>query len=151
MNEFFRTLPAAGRALWEFMDGFYGIAIIIGSVALLALFVFLAKTWRAEHSWLSAISGVMAASVVFWWAFGILPSAFTFFLDGERDLLEGTLVPASLPGMDNFYEVARDSTVVGMQTVFVIIFVMAALRIQRRYPRSLAEGEDKTPATGGYK
>jgi hypothetical protein len=151
VNEFFATLPEAGAALWEFMEGFYGITIIIGSIALAALALYLAKAWRDTHSWLSAISGITGASIVFWWAFGILPSAFTYFMDGERDRFEGTLVPAALPGMENFYQVFRDVTVVGMQTVFVLIFAVALLRIQRRYPRSLAEGEEKSPATGGYR
>jgi hypothetical protein len=151
VNEFFATLPEAGRSLWDFMEGFYGIAIIVGSVVLVAVLLFLAKTWRDEHSWLSAIAGVSGAGVLFWWAFGIIPSAFTYFMDGERGMLEGTLVPGALPAMDNFYEVARDATVVGMQTVLGVIFAIAMLRIQRRYPRSLAEGEEKSPATGGYR
>jgi hypothetical protein len=151
VNEFFATLPEAGQALWEFMEGFYGIAIFLGSVVLAALLFYLAKIWRDDHSWLSAISGISGASVAFWWAFGIMPSAFTFFMDGERDLLEGTIVPAALPAMDNFYAVFRDAVVVGMQTVFVIVFAVAMLRIQKRYPRSLGEGEEKSPATGGYK
>jgi uncharacterized membrane-anchored protein len=151
VNEFFTTLPQAGAALWEFMDGFYGVVIFLGSVVLTAALLFVAKAWRDTHSWLSAIAGISAASVAFWWAFGILPSAFTYFMDSERDLLEGTLVPGALPAMDNFYQVFRDVVVVGMQTVFVVVFAIIMLRIQRRYPRSLAEGEEKSPATGGYR
>jgi hypothetical protein len=151
VNEFFATLPEAGAALWEFMEGFYGIAVIIGSIALTALFLYLAKAWRDNHSWLSAISGITGASIAFWWAFGILPSAFTYFMDGERDRFEGTLLPEGLPLMDNFYQVFRDSVVIGMQTVFVVLFAVAMLRIQKRYPRTLAEGEEKSPATGGYR
>jgi hypothetical protein len=151
VNEFFATLPEAGAALWSFIDGFYGIVVTIGSVALAALFLFAAVRWRDTHSWLSAIAGVSAAGIAFWWAFGIIPSAFTYYMDGNRPLLEGTVVPAALPGMDNFYEVFRDSVVVGMQVVLGVVFAMAMLRIQRRYPRSLAEGEEKSPATGGYR
>jgi hypothetical protein len=151
VREFFSTLPEAGVLLWEFMEGFYGVAIALGSFALAALFLFLAKIWRDNHSWLSAIAGVSGGSILFWWAFGIIPSAFTYFVDGERDVFEGTLLPGQLPGMDNAYEVLRDVTVVGMQTLFVVVFLVAMLRIQRRYPRSLAEGEEKTPVTGGYR
>lgn len=151
MSEFFGTLPEVGAALWEFGEGVYGLAIMFGSIALFALFAFLAKIWRDGHSWLSALSGVMAASIAFWWAFGILPSAQTFFLDGERDLLAGTIIPESLPGMDNFYQVFRDVLAVGQQTVFGVAFAVALLVLQRRYPRSLAEGEEKSPATGGYR
>jgi hypothetical protein len=151
VNEFFTTLPEAGAALWDFMEGFYGIAILVGSIVLAALALFLAKTWRDTHSWLAAVAGITGASIAFWWAFGIIPSAFVYFMDGQRDLLEGTLVPGGLPGMDNFYEVARDATVVGMQTVLAVVFAVAMLRLQRRYPRSLADGEEKSPATGGYR
>jgi hypothetical protein len=151
VNEFFSTLPVAARALWEFMEGFYGLAIMVVSIVLIAVLLYLAKAWRDEHSWLSAIAGVMGASVAFWWAFGIVPSAFTYFMDGERDVFEGALVPEALPGMDNFYQVFRDVAVVGMQTVFVLVFAILLLRIQKRYPRSLAEGEEKAPATGGYR
>jgi hypothetical protein len=151
VSEFFATLPEAGAALWGFIEGVYGLAIGAASIALAALFLFLAKSWRDTRSWLSAISGMMGASIAFWWAFGILPSAFTYFMDGERDRFEGTLLPEGLPLMENFYQVFRDSVVIGMQTVFVVLFAVAMLRIQKRYPRTLAEGEEKSPATGGYR
>lgn len=151
MGEFFGAIPEVARAFWVFMEGLYGVAIIVGSVVLTALFAFLAKAWRGTRDWLSAVSGMTAASIAFWWGFGILPSAFVYFMDGERDIIEGTLLPGSLPGMDNFYQVLRDSIVMGQTILFVILFAMGMLMIQRRYPRTLAGGEEKSPSSGGYR
>jgi hypothetical protein len=94
---------------------------------------------------------MMAGFVAFWWAFGIIPSAFIYFADGNRDLLEGTLFPGALPMMDNAYQVFRDSIVVGLTVIAVVAFSLAAAALQRRYPRTLAEGEEKAPASGGYR
>jgi hypothetical protein len=151
ISEFFRTLPAAAEALWNFAEGFYGLTVTIGSVALFALFGFLAMTWREGHGWLSAVFGMMAGFIAFWWAFGIIPSAFIYFMDGSRDVLGGTLVPESLPGMDNAYQVVRDITVVNLTVIAVVVFCLAAAALQRRYPRTLAEGEERGPTSGGYK
>lgn len=151
MDEFFATLPEAGAALWDFMDGFYGLAITVGSIVLVVGLLSLAKVLRPNHEWLSAISGMTGVAIAFWWAFGIMPSAFTFFMDGNRDLFEGRLLPEALPAMENVYAVLRDVIVMGMQTVFVVAFALGMAVLQKRYPRSLAPGEEKSPATGGYK
>lgn len=151
MGEFFGAIPEVARAFWGFMDGLYGVAIILGSILLTAGLLFLAKAWRPTHEWLSAVAGMMAASIAFWWAFGIMPSAFVYFMDGERDLIQGTLVPESLPGMDNFYQVLRDSIVMAQTGLFIVLFAVGMLMLQRRYPRTLAAGEEKSPSTGGYR
>lgn len=151
ISQFFGTLPDAVSALWEFADGFYGLAVTVVSILLAALFAFLAKSMREDHGWLSAIFGIMAGFIAFWWAFGILPSALIYYMDGNRDLLEGTIFPGPLPGMDNAYQVTRDVLVVLEQTIAVVVFSMLALRIQRRFPRTLAEGEERGPTSGGYK
>jgi hypothetical protein len=151
ITEFFRTLPAAGQALWSFAEGFYGLAVTLASIALFALFAFLAYSLRELHGWLSATFGIMAAFIAFWWAFGIIPSALIYYMDGSRDLLAGTLFPESLPGMDNAYQVIRDNLVVAETVLATVVFCMAAAAIQRRYPRALAEGEERGPTSGGYK
>jgi hypothetical protein len=151
ISQFFGTLPQAVRALWEFAEGFYGLAITVVSVLLAGGLLFGAQVLRDTHQWLSATFGVMAGFVAFWWAFGILPSAFIYYMDGQRDLLEGTVVPGALPLMENAYQVARDSLVVGMTVLAVVAFSLAAAAIQRRYPRTLAEGEERGPTSGGYK
>lgn len=151
VSQFFGTLPAAGRALWELIEGVYGLAIIAGSAILFVAFAFVARTWRDTHGWLSATFGMMAGFIAFWWAFGIIPSAFIYFADGSRDLLEGTVFPGPLPMMENAYQVTRDIIVTTETALAVIVFSLAAARIQREFPRTLAEGEEKSPATGGYK
>lgn len=151
MGEFLGAIPEVARAFWSFMDGFYGLAIMAASLVLGAGLLFLAVTWRGTHEWLSAITGMMAAAVGFWWSFGILPSAFVYFMDGRRDMIEGTLVPSAVPGMENFYQVLRDVIVVGQQTLFAVLFAVVMLMIQKRYPRTLVSGEEKSPATGGYR
>jgi chromate transport protein ChrA len=151
ISQFFRTLPEAVAALWTFADGFYGLAVTVVSVVLTAALLFFAKAWRDTHSWLSATFGMMAGFVAFWWAFGILPSALIYYLDGNRGLLEGTVLPGALPLMDNAYQVTRDTLVVIETALAIVAFSMLAAAIQRRYPRTLAEGEERGPTTGGYK
>lgn len=152
LREFFGTLPEAFRALWEFGDGWYSVGITVVSLALFAGFLLLAKVLRRPgHEWLAAVSGVLAGAVAFWWLFGILPSAWVYFADGQRELLEGTVLPGAIPGADNFYQIVRDVVVIAEQGVAVAAFAAAAVVIQKRYPRTLAEGEEKSPATGGYK
>lgn len=151
ISQFFRTLPDAGVALWEFADGFYGLAVTAVSVVLAVGLLFLARLWRDTHGWLSATFGLMAGFIAFWWAFGILPSALIYYMDGSRDLLEGVVFPGALPMMDNAYQVTRDILVVGETTLAVLAFCLACAAIQRRYPRTLAEGEERGPTSGGYK
>lgn len=153
IKQFFRTLPEVAVAFWDFIEGFYGLAVLAVSLVLFALFAFLAWRWRegGRHGWLSTIMGAMAGTVAFWWIFGILPSAFVYFTDAERDLLEGTVMPTAIPGADNFFEVFRDLVFAGFQGLALLLFIVAAVWIQKRYPRALAEGEEKEPSTGGYK
>lgn len=151
VGEFFSALPAALRALWEFGDGFEGLAIMLGYLAMAVLFLFLAYRLRPVRGWLSAIFGGMAITIGFLWGFGILPSAWVYFADGNRVLLEGTMIPSALPGADNFYEVFRDTVVVIETALAVTVFCTVALAIQRRFPRTLMEGEEAGPKSGGYK
>jgi hypothetical protein len=151
LGDFFRALPQALQALWRFGDGFYGLAVMLGYAGLALLFVFLALKLRPTRGWLSSIFGIMAATIGFFWGFGILPSAWVYFADGHRELLEGTVIPSALPGAENFYEVFRDSVVMVLTGLGVAGFCLAALAIQRRYPRALVEGEEAGPRTGGYK
>jgi hypothetical protein len=151
IGEFFRALPDVFVALWGFIDGFRGVAVAIGSGILAAAFAFGALRLRDSSGWLSAIFGMMALAVVMWWLFGIIPSAWVYFADGQRDLLGGTVIPESLPLLDNFYNVFRDAIVMAETGIGVLAFIVAAFWIQKRYPRSLAEGEESRPQSGGYK
>ncbi len=157
LGEFFGTLPEVGRALWQFARGWAGVAIVIGSIALTAACLFAAKQLRDDHGWLSAIFGIMAATIAAWWAFGILPSAWIYFADGQRDLMEDTVIPGTLGFggnaviAENFYQVFRDLVVMAETTIAMVAFGVVALLVQRRYPRALAEGEEARPQSGGYK
>ena len=156
VGEFFTTLPEVGRALWGFMRGWAGVAIIVGSGAMMIGFSAAAFKLRDTYGWLSAIFGIMAATVAAWWAFGIIPSAWIYFADGQRDLMENQVIPGSIAFgdfvvMSNFYQVFRDIVVVIENSIAVVVFAIAALWIQKRDPRALAEGEDARPQSGGYK
>ena len=156
VGEFFRTLPLVGAALWDFMRGWAGVAIIIGSGAMMIGFGLAAFKLRDTYGWLSAIFGMMSATVAAWWAFGIIPSAWIYFADGQRDLMENTVIPGTFgigrfQMAENFYQVFRDMVVMGETTVAMIVFAVLALQIQKRFPRALAEGEEARPQSGGYK
>ncbi len=151
VGEFFGALPDVFAALWEFIDGFRGVGVAVGSGALAVVFTFAALRLRDSSGWLSAIFGMMGLTVAMWWLFGIIPSAWVYFADGQRNLLGGTVIPEALPLMDNFYNVFRDAVVLGETGIAILAFVVAGFWIQKRYPRSLADGEEARPQSGGYK
>lgn len=151
VGEFFRAIPEALSALWQFAEGFYGLAVMLGYLIAAVFFVWLAVIFRPTRGWLSAVFGIMAVTIAFFWGFGIVPSAWVYYADGARELLEGTVVPAALPGAENFYEVFRDTVVVILTALAIMGFAVAAGAVQKRYPRVLAEGEEAGPKSGGYK
>ena len=151
VGEFFGAIPEVGAALWDFIRGWAGIAIMLGSALLTALFAGIALKLRDSYGWISAIFGSLAALIVLWWFFGIIPSAWVYFADGRTDLLGGRVIPNALPFATNFYEVFRDLVVVAEQGVAVLGLVVVVLQIQKRFPKALAEGEEARAQSGGYK
>lgn len=151
MGEFFTVVGEIFSRLWDFGDGFYGVGITAVSIAIVVLCCVGAVRLRDNHEWLSAVVGVTGGVVGVWWLLGILPSAWFYFVSGEQDYLEDRAIPASLPGLDDFYNVFRDTIVVAITAVGAVALVIAILWVQRRYPRGLAEGEEKGAASGGYK
>lgn len=151
MGEFFSGLGDGAVALWEFGGGVRGILVVAVSALLTALFCFGALKLRDVSGWLSSILGMMAGTIVMWWIFGILPSAWFLFFDGHRELLGGRVVPNALPAMQNFYAVLRDGVVLAETGVGILGFAVVALWVQKRWPRALGEGEEARPQSGGYK
>lgn len=165
-GDFFRAIPDAAKALWEFGDpsglgrGWWGIVILlIWGVFFTAIPLLIAKRTYGKHEWVSATMGVIAGLSIFWWLFGILPSGWIYYVDSAKDVLAGPIIPetASLTFGDykldiasNLYEVIRDSVVVVEHLVAFGLVFWAALRIQDRLPKTLAAGETK-PGAGGYK
>jgi hypothetical protein len=137
--------------LWRFIAGWRGVGVTIGSIVLTVAFAMGARMVRERSGWLSAILGMMSLTIVMWWLFGILPSAWVYFSDAQKALLAGRVIPNALPGFGNFYQFFRDAVVLGETTVAMVGFVVAAFWLQKRYPRSLAEGEQARPQSGGYK
>lgn len=176
-SEFFGTLDEALYALWQFGDpsgvgqGWWGLVILaIWGVFLIGGPLLVAHWAYGKHEWVSATMGVLGGLAIFWWAFGILPSAWIYYLDSNSEILSGTIIPASmgingpitigswtiLPDgyrlaiADNLYQVIRDLVVVILHVVGFVLTLWVAARIQKRYPKTLAEGEIK-PESGGYK
>lgn len=173
-GEFVETFPAAMRALWEFGDpmgrgdGWWGIVILlIWGIFLTAIPLYVAKITYGKREWVSATMGVIAGLSIFWWVYGIFPSAWIFFLDANKEILSGPIIPDSMripmgwapwaPDSEytldvatNLYEVIRDTVVVLQHLVAFGLTFWAALKIQKRFPKTLAAGEVK-PEAGGYK
>lgn len=166
-REFFATLPDAFRALYHFGDpqglgrGWLGVFItLVWAGLLIALPLYVAKITYGKREWVSATMGVIAGLSIFWWVYGILPSAWVYYLDANKAILEGPIIPASI-GItlqdgyridiaSNLYGVIRDTVVVLQHAVAFGLTFWAALRIQKKYPRTLVAGETK-PESGGYK
>jgi nucleoside permease NupC len=156
LQEFFTTIPDVFVALWQFGRGWTGLAVTIGSMALVAGFCAAAHATRDRYGWVSATFGGCAAMVAGLWAFGILPSAWIYFLDGQAELLTDQVVPSRIAIGEftlfgNFYQVFRDSIVMVETMVAMAAFGVLALAVQKRYPRGLAEGEEPREQSGGYK
>lgn len=143
-------------ALWQFGGGFFGIVLMGGSAALIGLFCMLAYRLRGRQGWLSALFGAMAVLLGLWWLIGIVPSAWVYFVDSQKDLLRGQVIPGAitlgpLDVASNFYDVFRDTIVLVQGTVVLGIGVWLMLAVQKRFPGGLGEGEERGPTTGGYK
>jgi hypothetical protein len=156
ITEFFAAIPDVFVALWDFGRGWSGLAVTLGSIALVALFLLAAQRTRDDYGWVSATFGGCAATVAGLWAFGILPSAWIYFLDGQADLMSDTIIPSRIAIGDfvvfgNFYQVFRDSIVMVETMVAMAAFTALALWVQKKYPRALAEGEEPREQSGGYK
>jgi hypothetical protein len=156
LGEFFATIPDALAALWTFGRGWAGLLITGGSAVLTALCLLAAHRLRDTHGWVSATFGGLGASIAALWAFGILPSAWIYYLDGSRELLADNLIPTRIAVGDytifgNFFQVVRDSVVMVETMVAMAAFTAIAIAVQKRYPRALAEGEEARPQSGGYK
>lgn len=176
-GEFFSALPDALYALWQFGDpsgigqGWWGLLILmIWGVLLIGLPLLVAKRAYGTHEWVSATMGVLAGLSIFWWVYGILPSAWIYYLDSNREILEGTIIPASagitgpisifgltlvgdgyrLDIASNLYQVIRDLVVVIEHGAAFVLTFWLALRLQKKYPKTLVPGEVK-PGAGGYK
>jgi hypothetical protein len=156
IGDFFATLPAAFTALWEFGDGFVGVILMIASIAMIVVFAGLAYQLRERQGWLSGLFGSMTVLLTLWWALGIIPSAWIYFADSQKDLLADSVIPSAivfgqLEVASNFYNVFRDSIVMAQATVVLVAGVLVIFAIQKRLPGGLAEGEQRGPTTGGYK
>lgn len=165
-SNFLETIPAALRALYEFGDpaglgqGWWGLLILlIWGVAFVAVPLYIARRTYGEHEWVSATMGVIAGLAVLWWVFGILPSAWIYYLDSNQEILEGAIIPGSigltfgdyrLDIASDFYVVVRDLVVVIEHLVAFVLVFWAAFRIQKALPKTLVSGETR-PESGGYK
>ena len=176
-REFFGAMPEAGQALYEFGDpdslgrGWWGILIVlIWGIFMIAIPLLVADRTAGKHEWVSASMGTLGGLSVLWWLFGVLPSAWIYYLDSSKEILQGTVIPESVGytlqnpflwfpegyriGIDtftnNFYLVVRDTVVVIEHVLAFILMFRAARWIQERHPRGLAEGEVR-PDAGGYR
>lgn len=156
IGEFFTTIPDVLSELWTFGDSWQGLFVTIGSIVLTAGFCLAAARTRETMGWVSATFGGCAAFIAGLWAFGILPSAWIYFMDNSKDTLTDQIVPSQIAFGDfvvfgNFYQVFRDSIVMVETFVAMGAFAAAALWIQKKYPRGLADGEEAREQSGGYK
>jgi hypothetical protein len=166
-GEFFATLPEALHALWLFGDpegrgrGWFGVfLLVLWAIPLTAVPLFIAKITYGKREWVSATMGVIGATSIIWWVFGVIPSAWMFFTSSEVDILQDTIIPASaritlesgyvIDIASDLYNVIVDSVSALMMVGGIVLGAWAALRVQKELPKKLAEDEVK-PEAGGYR
>ena len=166
-GEFFATLPDALHALWLFGDpegrgrGWFGIfVLLLWAIPLTAVPLYIAKITYGKREWLSATMGVMGASSILWWVFGVIPSAWMFYTSSEVDILEHAIIPSSatievregyvLEIATDLYNVIVDSVSAALMIGGIVLACWAALRIQKMLPKQLDPDEIK-PEAGGYR
>ncbi|HEX2028291.1 MAG TPA: hypothetical protein VHF25_09870 [Nitriliruptorales bacterium] len=165
-GEFFGALPDAFRALYQFGDpsnvgqGWWGIVIaLIWGVLIIAVPLSIARVTYQRREWVSATMGVVGGLGVLWWVFGILPSAWIYFVDSNKEILEDRIIPTSFtftlggvnfPVATNLYDVIRDVVVVVEHLIAFGILFWAAIAIQKRLPKTMVPGE-QSREPGGYR
>ena len=166
-GEFFATLPEALHALWLFGDpegrgrGWFGIfVLVLWAIPLTALPLYIAKITYGKREWVSATMGVMGATSILWWVFGVIPSAWMFFTAGAVDTLEHAIIPSSatlevregyvIEIATDLYNVIVDSVTAGMMIGGIVLCLWLALRVQKNLPKQLDPDETK-PEAGGYR
>lgn len=166
-GDFFGAIPDALRALYEFGDpsgvgnGWWGIVIaLIWGVGLCAIPLAIAYRTYGERDWISATMGALGGFTILWWLFGILPSAWLYYADANKEILQDRVIPTSLtltingvyfPIATNLYDVIRDTVVVVQHLIALAVVFWAAFAVQKRFPKQLAPGEERAESTGGYK
>jgi hypothetical protein len=167
-GDFFRALPDALRALYQFGDpdgagqGWLGILVVlIWGVFLIGGPLAVAKfAYDRRREWLSATMGAIASVSILWWAFGVLPSAWIYYVDANQAILADAIIPTSftvtvggtfIPVATDLYNVIRDSVVIMWNGIALVATFWAALAFQKRYPRTLAPGEERRETSGGYR
>ncbi len=165
-GDFFSAIPDALRALYEqgdpsnLGDGWWGaVILLIWGIFFVAIPIAIARQVREEHEWVSATMGVMAGLAIMWWAYGIIPSAWIYYVDSNKEILKDVIIPQSagltfgeyrVDIASNLYEVIRDIVVVLEHFAAFILTFWGAIRIQKMFPKTLAAGEVKSES-GGYK
>lgn len=167
LREFLHALPEVFQALYRFGDpadlgrGWVGgLVTILWIVGLGIVPLYLAKLTYGKREWVSATMGVMGASSLLWWVHGVLPHAWIQFTESNQNLLIDRVIPASV-GIDisedyrldiasNLYGVITESVVALLMVGGIVLTLWALLRMQKRYPKTLASGEVR-PEAGGYK
>lgn len=167
LGDFFGAIPEALRALYEFGDpggvgnGWWGFVIAaIWGIGLCAVPLAIAYRTYGEREWISATMGTIGGFTVLWWVFGVLPSAWLYYADANKEVLQDRIIPTSFtlaingvyfPIATNLYDVIRDTVVVVQHLIALGVVFWAALALQKRFPKQLAAGEEKSESTGGYK
>ena len=164
-GDFFRALDEVAVAIYRFGDpngtgkGYWGVIIMaLWGIFLIGLPFAVARRFYGQREWVSATAGVVGATSVMWWLHGVLPSAWIYFVDSNKEILQDRVIPSSmgltlfgrrLDIASNLYGVIRESVVVVMMLVGIAATIWGAIIIQKKFPRGLAPGEER-PEAGGY-
>jgi len=103
---------------------------------------------RIRSGWAKASIAGLGLSILAWRLLAILPSWWLYFADGQLDWGGQGCIELD---MSCLKQAAKDTVVVVQNAVVLAGFVIAFIIYQRKNPKQLAPGEEKSEATGGYK
>ena len=103
---------------------------------------------RITSGWAKASIAGLGLSILGVRLLMVLPSWWLYFAEGQMDWGGQGCVELD---MQCFKQAAKDTVVVVQNAVVLGAFVLGFIMWQRKHPKQLAPGEEKSEATGGYK
>lgn len=124
------------------------ILLVFEAVWILISIALILVSGRVKSGWVKASLAGLGLSILGWRTLAILPSWWLYFADGTLGWGGQGCVELDVSCLK---QAAKDTVVVIQNAVVLGGFVAGFIIWQKKNPKQLAPGEEKSDATGGYK